>query len=99
MGRIDSSGITRSQEVTIVGCTTPGEFVFSDSAAGFYQFNGPLLPTDAQGFSSPRMSTVSRSPPEGQRSDGLIQNEFLIVDAQGHHLIRNFPILYVGNGS
>jgi hypothetical protein len=85
-GAKNSGGITYKTAVTIVGKTTPGSIVLTDSPAGDYTFTGPFLFADANGLFSIRQSLT----------DGLTNTEFTIVDPQGHRLLRAFPILRLG---
>ena len=78
----NSGGFTYKSKVTIVGRTTPGSFIFTDTGLGDYSFRGPIYHADASGkFAIP-----------AHLSGALTNKEFLIVDPFGHHLIRAFPI-------
>ncbi len=83
----NSGGFTYKSDVTIVGRTTPGSVIFSDSAAGDYSFTGPILHADADGNFAMRQHL----------SDKLTNTEFLIVDPFGHRVIRAFPIRRLGS--
>ena len=78
----NSGGFTYLKVVTIEGRTTPGSFVISDSPAKDYTFKGPFVYADANG----RFAFTVRL------KNKLTNNEFLIIDPFGQHLIRAFPI-------
>ena len=82
----NSGGFTYKSTVTIVGRTTPGSLIFSDSAAADYSFTGPIQHADANGQFAFRQ----------RLADKLTNTEFLIVDPFGHRLIRAFPIRRLG---
>ena len=82
----NSGGFSYKSTVTIVGRTTPGSLIFSDSAAGDYSFTGPIQHADASGQFAFRQ----------RLADKLTNTEFLIVDPFGHQLIRAFPIRRLG---
>src|SRR5207245_4710904 len=52
----NSGGQTFKKVVTIVGHTTPGALVFSDSSKSDYTFSGPVAVADARGFFSFKVS-------------------------------------------
>ena len=81
----NSGGTTLKQDVTILGRTTPGSLVFSDSGLGDYTFTGQVLPTDAHGNFSIQV----------QNTSGLNNYEFLVIDPYGQQKIRAFPIFWV----
>ena len=66
----NSGGFTYKTDVTIVGRTTPGSVIFSDSGLGDYSFTGPILHTDANGIFTIRQHLA----------DKLTNTEFLIID-------------------
>jgi hypothetical protein len=85
-GTIFNSGAVaarRFSQVTIIGRTIPGALVFADSNQGLYKFDGPLLPTNAEGFFSYTLELT-------QKFDGNVS--FLVIDPLGRQLVRNYPI-------
>ena len=80
----DSGAVARRlPEVTVIGHTIPGALVFADSSQGLYKFDGPLLPTNADGVFT---YTV-------HLRDKLTQSvSFLVIDQFGRQLVRNYPI-------
>lgn len=83
-----NSGATarRLKQVTVIGHTIPGALVFADSSQGLYNFDGPLLPTDASG-----RFTYTR-----KLKDKLTASlSFLVIDQFGRQLVRNYPIFRV----
>jgi hypothetical protein len=87
-----SGGATFSKVVTIVGHTTPGSLVIEDNHTArlpggtqAYKFNGPAHATNAKGF----FSITSTN------TEGLNNNNFLIIDPFGHQLIIDFPVLWI----
>jgi hypothetical protein len=87
-----SGAATFQKVVTIVGRTTPGSLVIEDNHTArlpggiqAYKFTGPAHAADAQGF----FSIVTTN------SEGLNNNDFLILDPFGHQLIRDFPIFWI----
>jgi hypothetical protein len=85
-GEKNSGGFTYKSTVTIVGRTTPGSLVFSDSGQGDFSFTGPFYHADANGLFMVRQSL----------RDPLTNTEFLIIDPFGHRLIAAFPIRRLG---
>ena len=83
----NSGGFTYQSTVTIVGRTTPGSMIFSDSPTADYSFTGPIQHADAHGQFAFRQ----------RLTDKLTNTEFLIVDPFGHRLIRAFPIRRLGS--
>ena len=85
-GVTNSGPITGKKFVTILGRTLPGALVFADSKNGFYEFNGPLLPTDAQGNFTYHL----------RLSDKITASlSFLVIDGLNRQLVRNFPIFEI----
>jgi Dockerin type I domain len=87
-----SGAATFKKVVTIVGRTTPGSLVIEDNHTArlpggtqAYKFTGPAHAADAQGF----FSVVTTN------TEGLNNNNFLILDPFGHQLIRSFPIYWI----
>jgi hypothetical protein len=87
-----SGGATFSRTVTIVGRTTPGSLIIEDNhksrlpgGTQAYKFTGPAHATDAQGFFS--IKAVN--------TEGLNNNDFLILDPFGRQVIRDFPIYWI----
>ena len=82
----DPDGVTRRSDVTIVGQTTPGSFVFLDGPNDAdYAFEEKAIPTDAQGNFSYRLHL-----------DGALTNtEYLAIDPYGQQAIRALPIRLV----
>ena len=81
----NSGGETRVADITILGRTTPGAIVFTDSAAANYKFDGKALPTDAQGDFSFKTHLKDR----------LTNFEFLAIDPFGQQTIRAFPVRFL----
>ena len=78
--------------VTILGHTTPGSLVITDNNTSrlpggtqAYKFTGPAYATDANGFFS--ITTTN--------TQGLNNNDFLILDPFGHQMIIDFPIFWI----
>ena len=71
--------------MTILGRTTPGSLVFSDSGLGDYTFTGTVLPTDAHGNFSINV----------QNREGVNNYDFLVIDPYGQQKIQAFPIFWV----
>lgn len=84
-GPVNSGGVTLHKNVTVVGRTTPGSIVFTDSGLGDYTFAGKAIATDAQGFFSVQL----------ENKDGINQQQFLIIDPYGQHTIQDFPIYWM----
>jgi hypothetical protein len=87
-----SGAATFHKVVTIVGRTTPGSLVIEDNHTSrlpggtqAYKFTGPAHAADARGF----FSIVTTN------TEGLNNNDFLILDPFGHQLIRDFPIFWI----
>jgi hypothetical protein len=87
-----SGAATFHKQVTIVGRTTPGSLVIEDNHVSrlpggtqAYKFTGPAHATDSQGFFSIQATN----------SEGLNNNDFLILDPFGHQLLRDFPIFWI----
>jgi hypothetical protein len=83
---------TFQKVVTILGHTTPGSLVIEDNNTSrlpggtqAYKFTGPAHATDASGV----FSVTSTN------TQGLNNNDFLIVDPFGHRLIIDFPIFWI----
>jgi hypothetical protein len=81
----NSGGHTYHKSVTILGHTTPGSLVFSDSVLGDYSFTGPATYADQNGNFSFRV----------QMREGLNNFDFLTVDAYGQQTIRDYPIFWI----
>ncbi len=79
-----SGGATAKQTVTILGRTVPGSVVFSDSGLGDYTFSGPVLPTDAHGNFSVKVTN----------REGLNNYDFLAISPYGQQKIQDFPIFW-----
>ncbi|HWE35236.1 MAG TPA: dockerin type I domain-containing protein [Isosphaeraceae bacterium] len=84
----NSGGLTFKSDITIVGRTTPGSSVVSDSGLGDYTFTGPFLPTNPQGYFFLHAKLTG----------ALTNFEFLIIDPWGRQIIHAFPILRLGPG-
>ena len=87
-----SGGATFHRTVTIVGRTTPGSLIIEDNHTSrlpggtqAYKFTGPAHATDAQGFFSIKATNT----------EGLNNNDFLILDPFGRQVIRDFPIFWI----
>ncbi len=83
----NSGGVTRqAKQVTIIGKTTPNSLVFTDDANNDFKFRGgTAIPVDSAGFFS--LTVTFNSPFK------IAQHDFLVIDAFGHQLRRDFPIL------
>jgi hypothetical protein len=81
----NSGGITLHPDITIVGQTTPGAIVFSDSEQGNFTFDGAALATDANGNFAQHFHLTER----------LTNFEFLAIDPFGQQTIRSFPIRWL----
>jgi hypothetical protein len=91
-GPTNLGGDTFQQVVTILGHTTPGSLVITDNNTSrlpggtqAYKFTGPAYATDANGFFS--ITTTN--------TQGLNNNDFLILDPFGHQMIIDFPIFWI----
>jgi hypothetical protein len=87
-----SGAATFQRVVTILGHTTPESLVIEDNQTSrlpggtqAYKFTGPAHATDANGF----FSITARN------TEGLNNNDFLIVDPFGQRLIIDFPIFWI----
>jgi Dockerin type I domain len=87
-----SGAATFRKVVTIIGRTTPGSLVIEDNHTSrlpggtqAYKFTGPAHAADSRGF----FSIVTTN------TEGLNNNDFLILDPFGHPLIRDFPIFWI----
>jgi hypothetical protein len=81
----NSGGETDKAKVTIVGHTTPGSIVITDTSAQDYTFQGAAYPTNAKGyFLIPTTNT-----------SGINNNDLLILDPFGRQLTRSYPILWI----
>jgi hypothetical protein len=80
----NSGGHTYFQKVTILGKTTPGSIVFTDTSAADYSFNGPAAATNAKG----EFSFVVTN------KDGVNNNDFLVIDPYGQQHVQDYPIYY-----
>jgi hypothetical protein len=81
----NSGGSTFKRDVTIVGHTTPGSLVITDSSAQDYSFSGPAVPTSAAGNFT--VKTTNK--------EGINNNDFLILDPFGRQRIRDFPVFWI----
>jgi hypothetical protein len=81
----NSGGHTYDKTITILGRTTPGALIFSDNSSGDYKFQGPATVANAQGNFSFKVTNTQ----------GINNNDFLIVDAYGQQLIRDYPIFWI----
>ena len=81
----NSGGETYKEDVVIIGHTTPGSLVITDSSAKDYSFTGTAYPTDANGF--------FRIP--STNSAGLNNNDFLILNPFGRQLIQDLPVFWI----
>ncbi len=97
-GPTNLGGDTFQQVVTILGHTTPGSLVITDNnmitdkntsrlpgGTSTYKFTGPAYATNANGFFS--ITTTN--------TQGLNNNDFLILDPFGHQMIIDFPIFWI----
>jgi len=87
-----SGAATFQKTVTILGHTTPGSLVIEDNSTSrlpggtqAYKFTGPAVATDANGFFS--VTTTN--------TQGLNNNDFLILDPFGHQMIIDFPVYWI----
>lgn len=84
----NSGGVTHHQEITIVGKTTPGALVFTDSGQGDYSFSGPAVATTPTGdFSITEKNTA-----------GINTYTFMAIDPCGRQTIRAFPVYWLDFG-
>ncbi|HKI21264.1 MAG TPA: dockerin type I domain-containing protein [Isosphaeraceae bacterium] len=81
----NSGGSTFQRDVTIVGHTTPGSLVITDSKASDYSFTGAAVATNASGSFEVKATN----------KDGINNNDFLILDPFHHQLVRDFPIFWI----
>jgi len=91
-GPTNLGGDTFQQVVTILGHTTPGSLVIEDNNTSrlpggtqAYKFTGPAVATDANGF----FSVTSTN------TQGLNNNDFLILDPFGQQMIIDFPVFWI----
>ncbi|SIO61228.1 hypothetical protein SAMN05444166_6687 [Singulisphaera sp. GP187] len=80
-----SGGKTHHQDVTILGRTTPGSFIFTDSGVGDFSFRGDILTTDAQGNFALKV----------HNKEGLTNHNFLVIDPYGQQVTRVYPIYWL----
>ncbi len=87
-----SGAATFQRVVTILGHTTPGSLVIEDNNTSrlpggtqAYKFTGPAIATDANGF----FSVTSTN------TQGLNNNDFLILDPFGQQMIIDFPVFWI----
>ncbi len=87
-----SGAATFQKVVTILGHTTPGSLVIEDNNTSrlpggtqAYKFTGPAVATDSGGFFS--ITTTN--------TQGINNNDFLILDPFGHQMIIDFPIFWI----
>jgi hypothetical protein len=83
----NSGGLTRQQDVIVIGHTTPGSIVFVDNGLGDYKFNGAATFADARG----------RFEVHYHLHDQLTNTEYLVVDPYLQQKIRAFPIMRIVN--
>jgi hypothetical protein len=81
----NSGGHTFHKDVTILGHTTPGSLVFSDSGFGDYSFTGPATYSDQNGNFSFKFTN----------SDGINNFEVLVIDPYGQQTILDYPIFWI----
>jgi len=81
----NSGGSTFQRDVTIIGRTTPGSLVITDSKASDYSFTGAAVATDAGGSFEVKATNT----------DGINNNDFLILDPFHHQLVRDFPVFWI----
>ena len=91
-GPTNLGGDTFQQVVTILGHTTPGSLVITDNNTSrlpggtqAYKFTGPAVATNANGF----FSVTSKN------TQGLNNNDFLILDPFGQQMIIDFPVFWI----
>ena len=87
-----SGAATFNKVVTILGHTTPGSLVIEDNHTSrlpggtqAYKFTGPAHVADANGF----FSITAKN------TEGLNNNDFLILDPFGQRMIIDFPIYWI----
>jgi hypothetical protein len=80
----NSGGHTYFKNPVILGQTVPGSIIFSDSGAGDYTFTGPAVVANAQGHFQITASN----------SNGINNNNFLVIDPFGQQKIMDYPIYY-----
>jgi hypothetical protein len=81
----NSGGSTFKKNVTIVGHTTPGSLVITDSSKQDYSFTGSAVATSAKGDFQV----------ETANAEGINNNDFLILDPFGRQLVRDFPVFWI----
>lgn len=80
-----SGGATHHKNVTILGRTTPGSFVFLDSGLGDFSFRGTAAAADAQGRFAVQVTN----------REGLTNYNFLAIDPFGQQVIRVYPVYWL----
>jgi len=87
-----SGAATFQKDITILCHTTPGSVVIEDNHTSrlpggtqAYKFTGPAHATDANGFFSIN----------ARNTEGLNNNDFLILDPFGQRMIIDFPIFWI----
>jgi hypothetical protein len=79
----NSGGITSKNVVTIIGRTTPGSLILTDSGLADYSFTGPAIYANANGYFAITQKLTQ----------GITNTEFKIIDPFGNRIIHAFPIL------
>ncbi|WP_406695832.1 hypothetical protein V5E97_33020 [Singulisphaera sp. Ch08] len=80
-----SGGKTHHQDVTILGHTTPGTFIFTDSGLGDFSFRGEVIAADAQGNFAIKV----------RNKEGLTNYNFLAIDPYGQQVTRVYPVYWL----
>jgi hypothetical protein len=83
----NSGGITRLQNVTVLGHTTPYSIVFIDSGTGDFRFVGAVTFADANGSFSASFFLKNQ----------LSNTNYLVIDPGLQQTIRAFPIMRIVN--
>ncbi|AGA26865.1 hypothetical protein [Singulisphaera acidiphila] len=80
-----SGGKTHHRDVTILGHTTPGTFIFTDSGVGDFSFQGDVIAADAQGNFAIKV----------RNKEGLTNYNFLAIDPYGQQVTRVYPVYWL----
>ncbi len=80
-----SGGKTHHRDVTILGHTTPGTFIFGDSGLGDFSFQGEVTVADAQGNFAIKV----------RNREGLTNYNFLAIDPYGQQVTRVYPVYWL----
>lgn len=81
----NSGGKTHNRDVTVLGHTTPGTFIFADSGLGDFSFKGEVIAADAQGNFAIKI----------RNKEGLTNLNLLAIDPYGQQVTRVYPIYWL----